>query len=316
MKPSPDSVAGRERVLKVLPIESLVPSSFSIRQEPDDVSELIETVKTHGVLQPLLVRPCPDEPSKFEVIIGSRRLRAAEKVGLESLLCIVLETSDQEAAELQWIENINRRDLSDYEKGRWLKEMLQKYQENYPSMDVLAKKVGYEDHGIISLLIKHYEHVEEEKKSLPTDLVTRVTKLPERVTREIRKAPEELRPQVIKAVVEDGLSSRETEKLVKAITLPNVSVEEAVKVVQEDAEKRRETEEKRQEALVKKFKQCYPVELVDEVTKRTSIVGKSEGTAFKIFLEIVSAMWRKLGELGLIDQILTEKLLRDESKKS
>ena len=87
-------------------------------------------------------------------------------------------------------------------------------------------------------------------------------------------------------------------------------------MVQEDAEKRRETEEKRQEALVKKFKQCYPVELVDEVTKRTSIVGKSEGTAFKIFLEIVSAMWRKLGELGLIDQILTEKLSEDDSKKS
>jgi len=302
VKPPESSIAGRERELQILSLGVLVSPSFSVRAESDDISEVVETIRTHGILEPLVVRPI--EGGKFEVVIGSRRIRAAERVGLDTTLCIVVEMSDQEAMELQWVENEERKDLTDYEKGRWLKEMMQKFPETYPSMDVLARRFGYRDHGMVSLLISHYDHIEEQKKVLPSDLVTQVTKLPERVTREIQKAPKELRSKVAKVAVEKGLSARETENLVDTITVPKVSQEEAVKVVQADTKKRVEAEKKRQEALVKKLKQCYPTELVDYVAERGVT---TEGDMFKTFYEIVSEMWRKLTELGLIDQILKLK---------
>ena len=298
LRPSPDSVAGRERTLQPVSLNDLILPSFSIRQEPDDISELIDSVGTHGVLEPLVIRPVED--GKYEVIIGGRRLRAAERVGLESVLCIILEMTDQEASELQWAENVDRKDLNDYEKGKWLKEMMQQFPEVYPNQQTLQERVGI-DRAYISQLITHYEEIEAEKKVLPSEIVARATKLEERVTREIRKAPEKFRPKITKAVVERDLSARETEKLVRDITMPDVSQEEALEVVQADTKKRVEAEKKRQEALVKKLKQCYPSELVDFVAERGVT---TEGDMFKAFYEIVSEMWRKLAELGLTDQIL------------
>jgi ParB/RepB/Spo0J family partition protein len=187
LRPASDSVAGRERTLQPVSLNDLVQPSFSIRQEPDDVSELVDSVTTHGVLEPLVIRPVED--GKYEVIIGSRRLRAAERAGLEALLCIILEMSDQEAAELQWAENIDRKDLTDYEKGRWLKEMLEKFPEEYPNQAMLGNKIGLSQQHV-SELVSHFEFVERQKETLPSDLTARAVKLTERVTREIQKAPE------------------------------------------------------------------------------------------------------------------------------
>ena len=304
------SIAGRERELQILSLGVLVQPSFGIRTESDDVSEVIETIRTHGVLEPLVVRPLGD--GKFEVVIGSRRLRAAERIGLDTTLCIVVEMTVQEAMELQWVENEERKDLTDYEKGRWLKEMLEKFPEEYSNQTVLADKVGVSKQ-LVSALITHYEYVEKQKETLPSDLSTRVDKLTEGVTREIRKAPEKLRPKVAKAAVEKGLSARETENLVDTITVPEVSQEEALEVVQEDTKKRVEVEEKRQEALVKKLKQCYPAELVDYVAKRGVT---TEGDMFKAFYEVVSEMWRKLAELGLTGQILDAVASEKELKEN
>jgi len=74
VKPPSDSIAGRERTMQILPLDALVPPSFAIRVGTDDVSELAETVKTHGVLEPMVVRPHPVDDGKYEVVIGSRSL--------------------------------------------------------------------------------------------------------------------------------------------------------------------------------------------------------------------------------------------------
>jgi ParB family chromosome partitioning protein len=299
-----DSVAMRERTLQLLPLDKLILPSSPIRNEPTDaeINELAETIGTHGVLEPLVARPFKD--GKYEVVIGSRRLRAAERAGLEDTVCTVMELTDREALELQFIENEQRKNLTDYEKGRWLKEMLEKFPEDYPNMDVLAKRAGYTDHAQVSRLISHYEFVEKQKKTLPSDLVPRGTKLSEFVTREIQKAPKELQTKVIETVVEEGLSARETAKAIEAITMPNVSDDEAIAAIQEDTQKRIEAEEKRQKTLVEKLKKCYPADLVDYVAKRDGVT--TEGSMFKASAAIVSEMWRKLLELGLIDEILKE----------
>ena len=301
VKPASDSVAARERTIQVLSIDVLVLPSFAIRLGPSDfeISDLAESFKVQGVLEPLVVRPL--ENGKFEVVVGSRRLKAAEKTSIEMLPCVIMDLTDQEAMELQFAENKERKDLSDYEQGRWLKEMMQRYPETYQNQTVLGNKIGMSQQHV-SELISHFEFVEKQKVTLPSDFTARAVKLTEHVTREIQKAPEKLRPQVTKTVVEEGYSARETEKLVKDITLPNVTQEEAMKVIQEDAEKRSKAEEKRQEAFVKKLKQYYPAELVDYIAKRDGVT--TDGAMFKTLCEIVSEMWQKLSELGLADQIL------------
>jgi len=205
-----------------------------------------------------------------------------------------MDMTDHEAIELQWIENEDRMDLTDYERGRWLKEMLQRYPEIYPNQKALGERIG-KDQSQVSRLIEHHEFIEKQKQSLSPDIMLRGIRLPERVTREIQQAPEELRPKVTKAVVEQGLSARETARVVDAITVPEVSTEVALKALQEDTRTRIEAEKKRQEALVKRLKQCYPAELVDEVTKGVGVA--SEGRMFKVLMDIVSAMWQKMKQV-------------------
>jgi len=93
----------------VLEIDKLFIGECNVRQEAGDLSELEESVERDGVLQPLIVRPVGD---KYEVIVGSRRYRAALEAGLKKLPCIIRELGDEEAIILSLIENVQRRDLS------------------------------------------------------------------------------------------------------------------------------------------------------------------------------------------------------------
>jgi ParB/RepB/Spo0J family partition protein len=92
-----------------LEIDKLFIGECNVRQEVGDLSELKESVERDGVLQPLIVRPVGD---RYEVVVGSRRYRAALEAGLRKLPCIVRELSDEEAIILSLVENVQRSDLS------------------------------------------------------------------------------------------------------------------------------------------------------------------------------------------------------------
>ncbi|MEM1589901.1 MAG: ParB/RepB/Spo0J family partition protein [Candidatus Bathyarchaeia archaeon] len=77
----------------------------------------MQTIKSHGIVQPLTVRPSGE---RFELVCGYRRLVHAKEAGLTVVPCVVKEMSDVEAAEATLIENLERQDLTDYEKGRCL----------------------------------------------------------------------------------------------------------------------------------------------------------------------------------------------------
>jgi hypothetical protein len=103
-----------------LPLEALVSMPFQSRliREDSELLELVKSVKIYGVLEPVLVRP--KENGLYEVVAGERRIVAAKKAGLVEVPAIVKPLSDQEAYEVQLIENVQRRDLSDMEKARML----------------------------------------------------------------------------------------------------------------------------------------------------------------------------------------------------
>jgi ParB/RepB/Spo0J family partition protein len=195
--------------INVLPLDSLVVPETSIRVNAEiGVEELAESVGRDGLLEPLVVRPSKREAGKYEVVCGLRRFMAAQKAGLKAVPCIVKEMSDVEAMEAMLIENVERENLTDYEMGRWFKLLMEKFPDKYPNVSVLAKRFGYKDHTRIVHLLKHYEAVEQLKEVLPSNIVSRVTMLPERVVREIRRADPEYWATLVKAYfksVDEGM---------------------------------------------------------------------------------------------------------------
>ncbi|MEM3697840.1 MAG: ParB/RepB/Spo0J family partition protein [Candidatus Bathyarchaeia archaeon] len=239
-----------------LSLELLQPPELGIRVDTlRKIDELAESVVVNGVLEPLIVRPSK-EVGRYEVVCGLRRFLAAEKAGLKTVPCIVKEIADREAMEAMLVENIEREDLSDYERGRWLKLIIEKFPDTYGNMDEFARRFGFVTHAQVSRLISHFEFMEELKKKLPTMFVPHGTSIPEGITREIRRAPsecqtklveyvvkherhgkdvagivnvlletpEDLREKVLTVLIEKDLNARETTELLKVLSAHKVIV--------------------------------------------------------------------------------------------
>ena len=88
------------------PIESVVVSSLNVRRDVGDITELADSIREQGILEPLVARRGSD--GLYEIIIGSRRLAAARQVGLATVPLIVREASDAEAIVGGLIENLQR----------------------------------------------------------------------------------------------------------------------------------------------------------------------------------------------------------------
>ena len=134
--PTPSAEVG-ERVQQVS-LEEIIPTPFQPRTEfrGERLQELIDSIRVHGIIQPLIVRRSGD---KFELIAGERRWRAAKEVGLAEAPVIVRTASDQDVLELALIENLQREDLNPIEEAlafsRLAKEFGLKQEE-------IAQKVG------------------------------------------------------------------------------------------------------------------------------------------------------------------------------
>jgi ParB family chromosome partitioning protein len=122
--PKTDEVAADEGGQDELPIQLIDPSPSQPRRyfDPDKMSQLVASVKKKGILEPLLVRPKDD--GRYELVAGERRLRAATEVGLETVPCVVRDFSDEEAAEIALLENLQRDDLNPVEETEGILELL------------------------------------------------------------------------------------------------------------------------------------------------------------------------------------------------
>lgn len=114
--PTPTSASSAEQVQQ-LPLNTVTPNEHQPRQhfEQTSLDELVASIKTHGVLQPLIVRPLG--PGKFELIAGERRFRAAGVAGLSTVPAIVREASEQQRLELALVENLQRQNLNPMEEA-------------------------------------------------------------------------------------------------------------------------------------------------------------------------------------------------------
>ncbi|MCX7675126.1 MAG: ParB/RepB/Spo0J family partition protein [Bdellovibrionaceae bacterium] len=125
--------------VQFVPIEKLVPSPYQPRQNfsPEELSELAQSIKEKGVLQPLLVRRMGDKG--FEIIAGERRWRACQKAGIYEVPVIIKEFDDRETLEVAIIENIQRSNLNPIEEAKAYWRLAQEFD---LSQNQIAEKVG------------------------------------------------------------------------------------------------------------------------------------------------------------------------------
>lgn len=135
---------GTHAQIREVPISKILPNPAQPRLSYDEESltELAESIREHGVLQPILVRP---SGSKFELIAGERRWRASSMADRETIPAIVAEFDEQTALEVSIIENLQREDVSPLEEAAMFRKMTEVF--GY-SLRQLAQKVG-KDKGYI-----------------------------------------------------------------------------------------------------------------------------------------------------------------------
>lgn len=126
---------------RTLPVAQLRSSRFNPRKDfgEQDLAELAESIRTKGLVQPIVVRPHPEDPQAFEIVAGERRWRAAQKAQLHEVPVVIRELTEEEAAEIALIENVQRVDLNAIEEARAYQRLIEVYKR---TPDEIAKAVG------------------------------------------------------------------------------------------------------------------------------------------------------------------------------
>lgn len=124
-----------------LPVEHLRPSPYQPRRyfADDEIEALAQSIRSQGLVQPLVVRPVEGPGAGYEIVAGERRWRAAQRAGLHDVPVIVRELSDQQALELALIENVQRQDLTAIEEATAYRRLIDEFGH---TQDALARALG------------------------------------------------------------------------------------------------------------------------------------------------------------------------------
>jgi ParB family chromosome partitioning protein len=200
----------RPRAQRRVPIEFLKANPRNPRRSFEDaeLDELAASIREHGVIQPIVVRPLKGANDRFEIIAGERRWRASQRAGLHDVPIVAIEVSDTDALEIMIIENVQREDLNAMEEARGYHALADEFKR---SPEEIAKVVG-----------KSRSHVAN---------MMRLTKLPDDVqaliasgdlsaghARALIGVPDPV--AAARRIVEEGLSVRQTEALAHAEGVP------------------------------------------------------------------------------------------------
>ena len=150
--PSQSPASGPVRgQVRQLPIEWINPGPWQPRRQfdKDALRELATSIQERGLIQPILVRENKQKPSQYELIAGERRWRAAQIAKMHEIPAIISDFTDQLAAELALIENIQRQDLSVIEEADGYQSLIDAH--NY-SQDALSQIIGKSRSHIANLL--------------------------------------------------------------------------------------------------------------------------------------------------------------------
>ncbi|WP_106754467.1 ParB/RepB/Spo0J family partition protein [Pannonibacter carbonis] len=191
------------RDTRKVPVEFLEPNPRNPRKSfhEKDLTELTDSIREKGIIQPILVRPAAGKPNHFEIIAGERRWRAAQRAGLHDVPVLIREITDQEALELAIIENVQRADLNPIEEALGYEQLTAEFA--YSQND-LARLIG-KSRSHVANTMRLLKLPNAVKDYLSEGLIT-AGHARALITLEDPSALAEL-------IVEKGLSVREAEKL-------------------------------------------------------------------------------------------------------
>lgn len=202
---APESGAAGEG--REIPVEMIRRSPYQPRRriDPDALDDLVRSIRSHGVVQPVVVRPIGED--RYELMAGERRWRAAQAAGLATLPAVVREAPDEIALSIAIIENIQREDLTPLEEARGIARLIDEFSMTHREV---ADAVGRSRPAVSNLL---------RLLDLNEDVRTRFEagELEMGHARALLALAGAAQSEAAKAVAERGLSVRQTEALVRRI---------------------------------------------------------------------------------------------------
>ena len=190
-------------------ITKIAPHPNQPRQHFDEeaLADLAASIRQHGILQPILVRPRSDQTDFYEIIAGERRWRAAQKAQLHEVPVLIRTLSDTEVLEIALVENLQREDLNPIEEAEGYRRLIDQF--------------GYTQDKTAEMIGKSRSHVTNMIRLLalpaPVQKLVQTGTLSAGHARAIIVTPDPLR--LAEKIIQEGLSVRETERLVA--TLPD-----------------------------------------------------------------------------------------------
>lgn len=216
--------------IQEIPIAQLVISPFNARRQIGDVSDLAASIRSIGLLQPIVVRPAPDD-GHYEVVAGSRRMKACQSLGWETITAVVRSLTDRQALLLSLSENIQQQTLDPIERAEGIKRLVDDFVQEMSrseAVEIVAKQIGKSSSTVYKwlALLRTTEAVRQmvrEKKVIP------------RVAARLASLPPERQEPVARAVAEENLTRTDALRVVRLIEdQPTVPPRQAVEKVRNE----------------------------------------------------------------------------------
>ncbi|MFD1850997.1 nucleoid occlusion protein [Oceanobacillus bengalensis] len=194
-----------------LPVKSIVPNRYQPRTifNNEKIKELAQTIHTHGMIQPIIVRRM--EEDHYEIIAGERRWRAVQTLEWENISAIIREMSDTETASVALIENLQREELTVIEEAYAYSKLLEMHS---LTQEALAQRLG-KNQSTIANKLRLLKLPEEVHEALLNKSIT------ERHARSLIKLKDpEKQIQMLQLIVEHDLNVKQTEERIEKVLEP------------------------------------------------------------------------------------------------
>ena len=199
------STAAEHPRYEMIPVDSISPSPLQPRKKfkEESLEELAASLREHGVVQPIIVRP---SGTGYELLVGERRWRAAQLAGLKSIPAVVREAEPSECLQVALVENLHRDDLNGIEEASAYRQLMEEFG---LTQEEISQKVGKSRSAVANAL---------RLLQLPVEIQASV--VAEEISAGHARAllalqGDPYQETLLKRIIEEGLSVRETEELVR-----------------------------------------------------------------------------------------------------
>lgn len=226
-----DELTGKREMVSEIPVEKITPNPHQPRKNfnEDSLQGLMESIKEYGIIQPIIL--FKDGPDSWQLIAGERRWRSAKALGIKTVPAIVRDLSEQKRMEIALIENLQRENLNVLEVAAAYQKLIDEFN---LTQEQLSKRVG-KSRPVITNTIRILTAREEVHQAI------RDGKISDSHARVLAGLPEEDQLELLKRILEDKMSSSQTEKASREIVIKKkirpVHFDPEVRAKEEELEK-------------------------------------------------------------------------------